>query len=319
MNAMNATSPTLHGVFPMHGRKLRVLMAEGEPARISKALRSLFPDEESELQLTVVSTVSVLLPTIQLVGPEILFLDLSISGPDALATVRAVHRAAPSLPLITLGSSTEKLMAEGSLREGAQDFLLKDIADAKAVERVLRTALERNTVAGLADLLRDDMTALYNQDGFQALAAKYLQLAQRSDGQLVLISVRIKNLGALNTEFGPSGADSAIKEVAELLKGSFRRTDPKARLSAGDFAVLAADAAEPSVAIIRQRLETRLAACNRAREPWGTIELGITAEFWSSRAAKKFSEIMDSAINMSGASKKLLTTAAAVTEASCGE
>src|SRR5579871_5366966 len=65
------TSPVIHG------RKLRVLMAEAEPLRISRMLRSLFPDEESSLQLTTVSTISILLPTIQLVGPEVLFLDLS--------------------------------------------------------------------------------------------------------------------------------------------------------------------------------------------------------------------------------------------------
>jgi len=54
-------------------QKLRVLMAECDPPRISKMLRSLFPDDESALELTLVSTISILLPTIQLVGPEVLF------------------------------------------------------------------------------------------------------------------------------------------------------------------------------------------------------------------------------------------------------
>src|SRR5215470_14890099 len=102
MNALQSFAPTSAAIY---GKKLRVLMAESEPQRVCKMLRSLFPDEESSLQLTMVSTISILLPTIQLVGPEILFLDLSASGQDALATVRAVHRAAPSLPLITLATA----------------------------------------------------------------------------------------------------------------------------------------------------------------------------------------------------------------------
>jgi len=85
-------------------------------------LRSLFPDDESALELTLVSTISILLPTIQLVGPEVLFLDLAASGQDAMATVRAVHRAAPSLPLITLAASPEKEIAEQSVKEGALDL-----------------------------------------------------------------------------------------------------------------------------------------------------------------------------------------------------
>lgn len=85
---MIATQPFVASGIAAHGRKLRVVMAESEPAQISKLLRSLFPEEEA-LELTLLSTVSLLLPTIQLVGPEVLFPDLSACGPDALATVRA--------------------------------------------------------------------------------------------------------------------------------------------------------------------------------------------------------------------------------------
>ena len=271
-----------------------MLMAENDPPRVSKMLRSLFPDEESALQLTMVSTISILLPTIQLVGPEVLFLDLSALGQDALATVRAVHRAAPSLPLITLANTPEKQMAEESLREGALDFLLKDVADEKTLERVLRTALERNTVSGLADLLRDAETGLYNGEGFRALTAKYVQAAQRAGGQLVLLSVRVENLNALCAEFGPSSSESVIKDTVDLLKGSFRRTDLIARLGSADFVILAADAAEPSVAIIRQRLEMRRVALNDARRPRGVIELAVNVAFWSARQDRPFSEVSDS-------------------------
>jgi diguanylate cyclase (GGDEF)-like protein len=291
---MIATQPFVSGSLAAYGKKLRVLMAESEPAVIAKLVRSLFPDEESSLELTLVSTISLLLPTIQLVGPEILFLDLSACGPDALATVRAVHRASPSLPLITIAGTTEKETAESSLREGALDFLLKDVAELRTVERVLRTALERNTVSGLADLLRDSATGLYNEDGFRALTSKYVQAALRTHGQLMLLAIHIQNLDALQEEFGPTNADSAIKETADLLKGSFRRTDLVARLNGGDFVVLASDAAEPSAAIIRQRLEARRVALNRLREPWGPIELKMDVAFWSAKQGKPFSAIVES-------------------------
>lgn len=293
---MSATQPFVSNGVNIQGRRLRVLMAENEPPRISKMLRALFPDEESALQLTLVSTISILLPTIQLVGPEILFLELSTAGQDALATVRAVHRAAPSLPLITLVNASEKQMAEESLQEGALDFVLKDVADEKTLERVLRAALERNTVSGLADLLRDPDTGVYNSDGFRALAAKYVQAAQRTGGQLVLLSVQIQNLEKLGTEFGPSAPESAVKDTVDLLKGSFRRTDLLARLGAGEFVILAADAAEPSVAIIRQRLENKRVALNREREPWGAIEFAVNVIFWSARKNRSFGEIADSII-----------------------
>lgn len=280
---MNAILPEVATYAGLQGKKLRVLMAEPEPPEVSKMLRKLFPDDESSLQLTLVSTVSVLLPTIQLIGPEVVFLDLATAGTDSLATVRAVHRAAPSLPLITVATTTEKSVAEQSLREGALDFLLKDVADVRTLDRVLRSALERNTVSGLADLLRDGETSLYNAEGFRALTSKYLQVAKRTEGQLVLLGIRIKNLEELKKEFGPTDAESAIRDTAELLRGCFRRTDLLARISRGEFAVLAADAAEPSVAVLKQRLETRRIALNKERDPWGGVELKIDVAFWAAR------------------------------------
>jgi hypothetical protein len=53
-------------------------------------LRALFPDEESALELTMVSTISILFPTIQCVRPEVLFLDLSASPYSPVALGKLV-------------------------------------------------------------------------------------------------------------------------------------------------------------------------------------------------------------------------------------
>jgi hypothetical protein len=44
--------------------------------------------------------------------------------------------------------------------------------DARTIDRVLRSALERHTLDGLADLLRDDLTGLYTREGFLALGTR---------------------------------------------------------------------------------------------------------------------------------------------------
>lgn len=46
------------------------------------------------------------------------------------------------------------------------DYLLKNHIDARTLDRVLQGALQRNTLKGLADLLRDPLTGLYIRDGF---------------------------------------------------------------------------------------------------------------------------------------------------------
>jgi hypothetical protein len=46
------------------------------------------------------------------------------------------------------------------------------------MDRVLRTALESNTLEGLADLLRDAVTGLHKRDGFLTLGTRMLESAR---------------------------------------------------------------------------------------------------------------------------------------------
>ena len=278
----------------MRQKRLRVLLAEGEPGETAGALRELFPVEQDGLELTVVSGVSTLMASLELVNPEVILLELSVAHPDPLEAVRLVHRTAPTVPLIVLAGETEKNLAEQSLRRGALDCLVKGHTDAHALERVLRVALERNTLEGLANLLRDPVTGLYSRDGFLTLGEHAMDTARQRNSTLVLLCLRIENLSAIRAEFGSSAAESSLREIGALLTRSFRRTDVFARLGESQFAALAIDALEPSAAVLRQRLERRIAALNCGIGPWGPLDMRMSVGFWSSNEGTTFSEFLDS-------------------------
>jgi two-component system cell cycle response regulator len=280
----------------MSEKKLRVLVAEGNPGEIAPVLRALYPEAEDGLELTVVSSVSILIATLDVVNPEVIFLDLALTHPSPVDAVRRVQRSAPAIPLIVLagGSASDKAIAVNSLSHGAQDYLLKGSVDSRNFERVLRTALERNTLEELADLLRDSLTGLYTRDGFLALGTRAMEMAKSRESTLVLLCLRIENLAAVRAGYGPSAAESSLCEVAKALAASFRRTDILARLGESQFAALAVDAAEPSASVLRQRLEKRIEMLDREIGPWGPLELGISARFWSAKEAIVFSEFLDS-------------------------
>src|SRR5208282_3054737 len=201
----------------MNAKKFRVLLAESAPGEAEGSLRAIYPSPDSKLELTVVSTIPTLLGTIDLASPETIFLDLSLCGTDPLDTVRRVHRAAPGIPLIVLADTEQKSFAARSTSEGAVDYLLKGFMDTRTMERVLRTALERNTLEGLADLLRDQATGLYNREGFITLGTRAMETAMRSGGTLVLLCALIENYPSLQEELGSSGSEQAVRETAELV------------------------------------------------------------------------------------------------------
>lgn len=104
----------------MTGRNLRVLLAEGSSREAAESLRALFPEGQHRLDLNVVSTISTLIPTINVVNPEIIFLDLSLARPYPRDVVRPVHRSAPAVPLIVFADVADQDNAAQCLSEGGK-------------------------------------------------------------------------------------------------------------------------------------------------------------------------------------------------------
>src|SRR5713226_7868100 len=278
----------------MNEKKLRILLAEGDSGETAAALRQLYPEGQDGLELTVVSAVSTLIATLEIANPEVIFLDLSLAHSDPLDAVRRVHRSAPEAPLIVLAGGSDRNCAVRSLSQGALNYLIKGFIDTRALEGVLRAVLERNTIEGLADLLRDSLTGLYIREGFLTLGERAMETAKRSESTLVLLCMRIENLAALRAEYGPNAVGKSLRGAATLLAGSFRRTDIVARLGESQFAALAVDAVEPSAPVLCQRLEKHIAVLNRDMGPWGPLELRMSARFWSPKDAATFSEFLNS-------------------------
>ncbi|MGH9741691.1 MAG: GGDEF domain-containing protein [Candidatus Acidiferrum sp.] len=277
----------------MTGKKFRVLLAEQAPGEAADSLRALYPGPDSPLELSIVSTMPTLLATTELAAPEAIFLDLSLGRPDPLDAVRRVHRAAPGIPLIVFADIADKSFASRSISEGAIDYLLKGFMDTRTVERVLRTALERNTLEGLADLLRDQVTGLYNRDGFATLGTRSMETALRSGGTLVLLCAVLENYSCLQEESGTRGSEQAVRETADVISSCFRRSDFVARLGETLFAALAVDAAEPSARVLRQRVESRLAIHNQSRQPWGSLMLRVSVGYWGAHDSRSFADFLD--------------------------
>ncbi len=277
----------------MTRRRLRLLLAEGSPGEAAAALHELYAGSDPGLDLTVVSTIATLLPTIKIVDPEVILLDLGLSLREPMGSVHLVHRTAPGVPLIVIADPTEKEQAIRSLAEGAMDYVLKGQTDAHTLERLLRAALERNTLAGLADMLRDQVTGLYTRDGFLTVGRRRLEEAMRAASSLVLICVLFENLQALRDAFGPGTADRALNDVAGLLKGCCRRSDVVGRLGEAQFVILGVDAVAPSAEVMRNRLEQHLAVHNQTRSPWGPIDLRTGIGSWTPQDAGTFAEFLD--------------------------
>lgn len=278
----------------MTTKKLRVLLAEDSHEGGNFSLRSFFAESESTMDLTAVSSVSTLLPSIKLVDPEIIFIDLRIAHPEPVDVVRRLHRSSPGVPIIVFADANDKENAKHCLNEGALHFLLKDEINGSEINRVVRSALEKNTLTGLTDLLRDPLTRLHNRDAFLTLGEHTMDTAKRNRGTFVLLCACLENLNWIRKEQGPAAADNAIQEISEVLTKCLRGTDIVARIGDAQFSMLAPDAVEPSVQVLQQRIEKRLMVYNQSRGTRGSLELRISGGFWRPTDTALFAELLDS-------------------------
>ncbi len=75
---------------------------------------------------------------------DAVLLDLDLPDSRGLATVRAVARAAPDLPIVVLTANGDEQGGLDALREGAQDYLVKGTLTVSILRHALRYAIERS-------------------------------------------------------------------------------------------------------------------------------------------------------------------------------
>lgn len=127
---------------------------------------------------------------------QAVLLDLNLPDSSGIATVEAIHRAAPAVPVVVLTGQNDKSMGLAAVQAGAQDFLPKGQMSGEAIWRVLRYAVERQRA-----LAQVDESQRFLQASLDALSARVTILDQ--DGR-----IRLANRAWRESVQGP-GTDQA--------------------------------------------------------------------------------------------------------------
>lgn len=141
----------------------------------------------------------------------------------------------------------------------------------------------------------DELTGLFNRHGFERMAARHFQQAQKHGGTLVLLRADVDNLAAIQGACGAAEGHRALQATAQLLQKSFRRTDLLGRIGEEAFAALLVDAVEPSAPVLRQRLERRLQALNDSQHQPYRISLSVGVRFGHPAGGDKFEDLLEGA------------------------
>lgn len=122
---------------------LRVLLVEDNPGDARLIQELLLEARGGEFQTAVAPSVAEAIKELKKVDYHLILLDLSLPDSRGIDTFHQISAQAPLMPVIVLSGLDDEALALQTVKEGAQDYLVKGQVDPHILERAIRYALNR--------------------------------------------------------------------------------------------------------------------------------------------------------------------------------
>lgn len=127
----------------MEIRHLKILLVEDNLADANWIEKILIAENQQKLNLRHFTRVGEALNSLSQHIFDAVLLNLSVPSSRWLDSINLIKRQAPELPIIVLTSQDERDTAVKSIRQGAQDYLVKDQLEGSVLIRSIYCAIER--------------------------------------------------------------------------------------------------------------------------------------------------------------------------------
>lgn len=132
---------------------IRVLLIEDSALARQMVGALLASAESTTFQVDMAECLSEGIERIARGDLDVILLDLTLPDSRGLETLGAVRAKAPSLPIVVSTGTDDMAIAVAAVKQGAQDYLVKDRMDSATLTRVVRYAIERKRLESAKDEL----------------------------------------------------------------------------------------------------------------------------------------------------------------------
>jgi diguanylate cyclase (GGDEF)-like protein len=202
----------------------------------------------------VITTIQILAGTVIILLSLVSIMKTQVSVPGRITNIRLIAISFAALFLIGFVLSLLSLLTDvrfpfevlsGSLFLGSACFVyiaFRITADTSG-HLAWKTGQYNRAEDKLKGLsLYDGLTGLYNRHGFFTLMDNHMELAYRQKRRVALFYADIDDLKGTNENLGRQEGDMILKETANILKATFRKSDIMARIGDDEFVVLLIEA-----------------------------------------------------------------------------
>jgi len=127
----------------MNQKPIKVLLIEDNPGDARLLSETLVDVHTALFELEWVDRLSRGLERLRGDPVDVVLLDLNLPDGAGLNTFTSVRNSAPDVPIVILSGMADEKMAVRTVREGAQDYIVKGNIDGHLLERSIHYAIER--------------------------------------------------------------------------------------------------------------------------------------------------------------------------------
>jgi diguanylate cyclase (GGDEF)-like protein len=143
--------------------------------------------------------------------------------------------------------------------------------------------------------LRDQLTNLYNRQGFFTLAEHQVRMAKQMKKEIMLLYMDVNCLKWINDTFGHLSGDQALIDTANILEGTFRESDIIARIGGDEFVALLFGVSQDNAGVLTKRLEKHIEDFNVKGTHIYKMELSTSMVFYDYRCHLSIEELLQQA------------------------
>lgn len=195
-------------------------------------------------------------------APDLVLLDVEMPEMDGFEVCRRLKASelTRNIPVIFVTAHTDPAQETQGLEVGAVDFISKPVNPS-----VLRARARTHLMLKFqSDMLRelvylDGLTTLHNRRYFDQQLDLEWARSVRHETALSLILVDVDYFKRYNDHYGHQAGDDCLREIAALLKTSFKRaTDIVARYGGEEFVCLLPDTGHAEAMRLAEEIARRL-------------------------------------------------------------
>ena len=141
--------------------------------------------------------------------------------------------------------------------------------------------------------LVDPLTGVFNRRYMEEIFPREISKASRSGTDLSLIILDVDGFKDINTKFGHFGGDQYLRDVATLLKKTFRGSDTVLRLGGDEFLIILPETSNKQAVRAAERLSWETRWWNQAGH--AKYELSFSSGVATYRKGMDMKEVLDKA------------------------